>query len=215
MSIRGILFDLDGVLIRSEELALQAWNEMLSQNGQSLSEIQYKQMIGTADTSGYVHDHFNLDMTREEIQRDHRIRVMRLLETDLEAMPGAEAILQAIQKRGFPLAIASNSLQAYVEKALQVSGLRPYFQAVVARDLVPNPKPAPDVYQQAARELGLESTVCLAVEDSPIGMQAALAAGTRCVVVPHSSLLDGDFSGAYARYNNLEEVHGALGSLLR
>lgn len=215
MSITGVLFDLDGVLIRSEELALQAWNEFLAESGHMLSHEQYTRMIGEADTSSFIVQYFNLDMTSVEIKQDHRQRVMRLLETDLEAMPGAFDILDGIQAAGLPLAIASNSLLTYVEKALEVSGLRPYFQAVIARDIVPHPKPAPDVYQEAASRIGVVSTDCLAVEDSPIGMQAALAAGTRCVVVPHSSLVDRDFTGAYARYDSLHAVQGDLGSLLR
>lgn len=215
MTIQGVLFDLDGVLIRSEELALQAWNEFLAESGRSLSVEQYTSMIGEADTSSFILKYFNIDMTNAEIKQDHRVRVMRLLETDLEPMPGAFDILEDLKTRGFPLAIASNSLQAYVEKALAVSGLRPYFQAVVARDLVPSPKPAPDVYEHAARQIGLDSADCLSVEDSPTGMQAAIAARTRCVVVPHDSLRERDFSGAYARYDTLHDVQGDLGSLLR
>lgn len=215
MTIQGVLFDLDGVLIRSEELALQAWNEFLAESGRSLSQEQYTNMIGEADTAGFILTYFKIDMTNAEVKQDHRKRVMRLLETDLEPMPGAFEILDDLKARGFPLAVASNSLQAYVEKALAVSNLRPYFKAVVARDRVPNPKPAPDVYQHAAQQIGLASADCLAVEDSPIGMQAALAAKTRCVVVPHESLRERDFSGAYARYDSLHDVQGDLGSLLR
>jgi len=214
VSVSGVLFDLDGVLIRSEELALQAWNEFLAESGNALSEEQYTRMIGEADTSSFILTFFNLDMTSADIKQDHRKRVMRLLETDLEPMPGAFEIVEELKARGFPLAIASNSLQKYVEKALEVSGLRPYFQAVVARDLVDHPKPAPDVYQHAARLIGLDSADCLSIEDSPIGMQAALAAKTRCVVVPHESLRERDFTGAYARYETLPDLQADLGSLL-
>jgi HAD superfamily hydrolase (TIGR01509 family) len=139
---------------------------------------------------------------------------MRLVETELEVHADAEEILKDIQARGLPLAIASNSPRHYVERVLQISGLQTYFQAVVYRDLVPNPKPAPDVYQLAAQMINLSPERCLAVEDSLIGMQAAVAAGTRCVVVPQESLRQLDFTGAYARYDSLNDVRLALESLL-
>jgi HAD superfamily hydrolase (TIGR01509 family) len=213
--MEGVLFDLDGVLIRSEELALKAWNEFLGGFGWELSDEHFKRMIGSDDSAGYVLKHYPLEMSHEALRADHWKRGMRLIETELETQPGAEEILQDIQGRGIPLVIASNSPQYYVEKVLQISGLQPYFQAVVNRDMVLNPKPAPDVYRLAARMINLSPERCLAVEDSLIGMQAALAAGTRCVVVPQENLRHFDFTSAYARYDSLDDVRLALGSLLR
>lgn len=213
--MEGVLFDLDGVLIRSEELAMKAWNEFLGDYGWELSEEHFKRMIGSADSVGYILKHYQLELSHEALRADHWKRGMRLVETELETQPGAEEILQDIQGRGVPSAIASNSPRYYVEEVLQISGLQSYFQAVVACDMVLNPKPAPDVYRLAARMINLSPERCLAVEDSLIGTQAAVAAGTRCVVIPNENLRDIAFTGAYARYDSLDDVRLALGSLLR
>ncbi len=213
--MEGVLFDLDGVLIRSEELALKAWNEFLGDYGWELSDEHFKRMIGSDDSAGYVLKNYKLEMSHEALRADHWKRGMRLVETELETQLGAEEILQDIQGRGIPLAIASNSPRHYVEKVLQISGLQSYFQAVVTRDMVLNPKPGPDVYRLAAQMINLSPERCLAVEDSLIGMQAAVAAGTRCVVVPQESLRHLDFTSAYARYDSLEDVRLELESLLR
>lgn len=212
--MEGVIFDLDGVLIRSEELALKAWNEFLAGYGWELSDDHFKRMIGSDDSAGYVLKHYQLEMSHEALRADHWKRGMRLVETELEVHADAEEILKDIQARGLPLAIASNSPRHYVERVLQISGLQSYFQAVVHRDLVPNPKPAPDVYRLAAQMINLSPERCLAVEDSFIGMQAAVAAGTRCVVVPQENLRHLDFKGAYARYDSLNDVRLALESLL-
>jgi beta-phosphoglucomutase-like phosphatase (HAD superfamily) len=110
--------------------------------------------------------------------------------------------------------VASNSFGEYVRRVLAVMDLRQVFACVCTREDARRGKPAPDLYLAAARCLGLPPGECVAVEDSPVGLQAALAAGVHAVAVPNERLRAQDFSGAAARYDSLEELTANLERLL-
>jgi HAD superfamily hydrolase (TIGR01509 family) len=102
----------------------------------------------------------------------------------IEPMPGAEALLGALRAAGVPLALVSNSRRSFVELAIASAGLAGTFDALVTAEDVANPKPAPDAYLAAARELGVEPAACVILEDSPTGLAAARATGALTVGIP-------------------------------
>jgi HAD superfamily hydrolase (TIGR01509 family) len=129
-------------------------------------------------------------------------------------MPGLKDLIQALQARGLPMAVASNSRLPYVERALEAIEVRDAFQCVFSGQELGKSKPDPEIYLQAASCLKVLPVRCLALEDSPTGMKSALAAGMRVVVVPNLDLLNENFNGAFARFQSLEEVLERLDQLL-
>lgn len=213
--IKGVIFDLDGVMIRSEPLALEAWQRCLAPLGKRMDDEEYRSLIGVSH-----------EASLDEVMRRHRLTIalsdldrcfwshMLTLVEQSELMPGLLPLLQDLRRRGCRMGIASNSSSEYVHKASRRNGLASYFDCTASADQVRQGKPAPDVYLAAARGLGLPPESCLAVEDSPSGVQAAIAAGMTCVFIPNGDLSPVPPNGAHAVYPSLEAWHADLDRLV-
>ena len=165
------------------------------------------------DTNQYVLKTTGLSLDRQELAEEHLQRLLARMRTDLEPNPGLIPLLDDLRRREYPLAVASNSPAGYVRDTLSTLGLLEYFSAIVGRDQVRSGKPDPEVYRAAAGRLEMPVSSCLAIEDSPVGMQAAVDAGIRCVIV-NPVWQAGDFARAYARFPTLVDLHAALDLLL-
>jgi len=207
-SIQAVIFDLDGVLVDTEPLVVRAWQEILVPFGRPLDEqdIYYIMGIDEETTNRYILEKTGLPMDLETSTRIHRQHLARLFAQELRLAEGAQALLESLAGRGLALAIASNSRAEYVDQMLQDMGLRPYFQALATREHATHGKPAPDLYLAAARLLGVPPQACLAVEDSAVGLQAAVAAGMGCLVIAPADGVAQDFSLALARAGSLPEL---------
>lgn len=212
----GIIFDLDGLMVDSEKLALRSWNDLLAPAGIQLNEAQYQHLIGRGHTESvhYVIDQTGVEIPFEVLDQDFWSRLIELIGQELDPMPGLTPLLKDLRRFDLPLAVASNSLRAYVVRALEVIGVQEYFSCVVAVDQVPNPKPAPDVYLAAAECLEASPGACLAIEDSQSGMRAALAAGMACVLIPHPDTQVEAPDGVLAVFPSLSELHNQMEGLL-
>ena len=214
--IQAVIFDLDGLMIDSEPLSKKAWNLLLAEYDQELSDEEFRSTIGldSLATSSLLKGLKGLD---EEIERlDEQIEGLRLgiIQTEAEAVDGLEELVRILINRGLKIGVASNSPIGYVEAALKAINLRNHFPCVMGVDQVAVGKPEPDLYLGVAECLSVEPVHCLAFEDSPSGMRSALAAGMRCVVVPNSDLRGADFAGAYARFESLLDLTAAIDELL-
>ncbi len=214
--IRAVIFDLDGLMIDSESLSHRALNQFLSSMGCHLTEENYRHMIGLDNFhfASYAINLLGLKMTPAQLMENHYHHLLALMRTDLQPMEGLLSLLRRLKRDGMKLAVASNSPLSYVETALQIIQVRQDIDCVIGVDLVEKPKPAPDVYLAAAAGVGTAPGECIALEDSPVGMQAALAAGTVCVAIPNPSLVKADFSGALARFETLSAFEAALDTIL-
>ena len=214
--VHGFIFDLDGLMVNSEGLSLQAWRRVLAPYGRSLEEADYFVLIGQDSQASAAHviERLGVPLTWEQLAQAHWHELMAVFDRELRPRPGLLALVGALVGAGYPLAIASNSPSDYVQQALAAIGLRETFQCVIGRDQVARGKPAPDVYLAAAAGLNLPPAECLAFEDSPAGLQAAVAAGMRCIVVPNEHLPHADFTSAYLRCENLALAQAALAGLL-
>jgi HAD superfamily hydrolase (TIGR01509 family) len=214
-AIQGVIFDLDGLMIRSEPLALEAWQRSLAPYGARMEDDEYRSLIGLnqkASVRQVILSH-RLRTSPKDLDREFWSHMLALVEK-AEVMPGLFDLLQEIRRRGLPLGVASNSLLEYVLKACVGHGLADYFVCIATVDQVAHGKPAPDVYLAAARGLGLSAEACLAVEDSPSGVRAAVAAGMRCVFIPNPDLPSSSPNGAIAVYPSLLDWHDDLDRLL-
>jgi HAD superfamily hydrolase (TIGR01509 family) len=216
MTVKAFIFDLDGVIVLSEPLGLRAWRKWLAPYGKTLSEAAYDNLIGreAQDAAEWVIRHTGVPASVEQALQARPGLLVSVVDDSLQPRPGIFDLLAALQARRLPLGVASNSFGEYVQRVLAVMGLRQVFACVCTREDARLGKPAPDLYLAVARCLGLPPGECVVVEDSPTGLQAALAAGMHAVAVPNDRLLAQDFSGAVARFDSLEELTAGLERLL-
>ena len=186
--IDAVVFDLDGVLIESEEV----WDAVRAayvreRGGRYDAEVQ-RAMMGMSSTewSRYLHDSAGVADEPQAINDDVVRRMLSVYREHLPLLPGAAEAVRRLAAR-FPLGLASSSNRALIDTVLEVSRLAPFFAATVSSEEVARGKPAPDVYLEAARRLGVDPTRCAAVEDSHGGIRSAKAAGMRVIAIPNRS----------------------------
>jgi HAD superfamily hydrolase (TIGR01509 family) len=184
--IDAVVFDLDGVIVDSEELWDDVRESLARERGRRWSEQAQADMMGMSSTewSRYMHDVIGLPEEPEEISREV---VERMLEGYSERLPLIDGAAAAVKKLAgnWPLAVASSSNRRLIDRVLEVSGLAPFFEVTVSSEEVARGKPAPDVYLEAARRLAVEPTRCVAIEDSASGIRSAHAAGMHVVAIPN------------------------------
>jgi HAD superfamily hydrolase (TIGR01509 family) len=184
--IAAVVFDLDGVLLDSE----QVWNEVreavVRERGGRWTDQAQADMMGMSSTewSHYMHEVLGVPDPPEEINREV---LRRMLERYSERLPLIDGAVDAVKRLAEcrPLGLASSSNRELIERALEVSGLAGCFRTTVSSEEVARGKPAPDVYLEAARRLGVEPARCAAIEDSANGIRSAHAAGMRVVAIPN------------------------------
>ncbi len=198
--LRAIIFDFDGILVDSEPLIMKLIQEMAAREGWVLTEDEYFGDYLALDDRGVLehlwraHGRPLSSPRRNELLAWKANAYEKIIHNGLPAIPGAaEFVLDAANR--FPLAIASGSLRAEIEHLLRKLGLLEKFAVLATADDCERSKPDPEVYLKALsrlrelpklREPALEPTECLAIEDAPLGVVAAQAAGMKCLALAHS-----------------------------
>jgi HAD superfamily hydrolase (TIGR01509 family) len=186
--IEAVVFDLDGVLLQSEEVWDTVREGYVRERGGRYDDEVQRAMMGMSapEWSRYLHDDAEVPDDPEEINRAVVVRMLEAYRQELPLLPGAtEAVHRAAA--AFPLALASSSNREVFEEVLALAGLADCFSATVSAEEVARGKPAPDVYLEAARRLGVAAEHCTAVEDSHAGIRSAKSAGMRVVAIPNAS----------------------------
>ena len=191
--IEAVIFDMDGVLIDSEQVWDAAREQLTRERGGRWHERAQLEMMGMSslEWSRYMHDEIGLSDSPEEISAEVVRRLEALYREQLPAMPGAHEAVERLAAR-WPLALASSSNRELIVLALELLGVADRFQAAVSSEEVGRGKPAPDVYLEAARRLGVDPTRATAVEDSHNGIRSAKAAGMRVIAIPNRRFPPGD-----------------------
>jgi HAD superfamily hydrolase (TIGR01509 family) len=184
--IEGVVFDLDGLLLESEQVWDAAREQLAGERGGRWHENAQRDMMGMSarEWSRYMHDVIGLPEPPEEINREVVSRLEAIYRERLPVIPGAREAVERIVSR-WPLGLASSSNRELIDLVLELLGVAGLFRATVSSEEVASGKPAPDVYLEAARRLGIEPTNAAAVEDSHNGILAAKAAGMRVVAMPN------------------------------
>ncbi|MBT8038554.1 MAG: HAD-IA family hydrolase [Verrucomicrobiae bacterium] len=205
---KAVLFDFDGVILDSEWPIYQSWKRLFEREGFELKQDDYVQCIGsdfdTWSPPNYLEELSGrtFDWDRENSQRQEQI--IRDLE-HAEPMPGVARLAQELSEK--PTAVVSSSSHRWVDGWLEKLELMPYFDTTVCRGDAPKIKPAPDLFLEAARQLGIDPRDCLVIEDSMNGLLSAHQAGMKVVAVPNRLTRVLDFSRANWTAESLE-VYG-------
>ena len=184
--IEAVIFDLDGVLLDSEQVWDEAREQLANERGGRWHENAQRDMMGMSslEWSRYMHDEIGLPEPPEEINREVVERLASLYREHLPVLPGAREAVERLATR-WPLGLASSSNRELIDLVLELMGVAHLFRATVSSEEVPRGKPAPDVYLEAARRLDVDPTHAAAIEDSENGIRAAKAAGMRVLAIPN------------------------------
>jgi len=185
--IRGVLFDMDGLVVDTEKLYSRFWREACGFYGYRMSYEQSLKMRGLGGQAGeaMLHRFFGEDADYLQL-RSKRIELMGAFvdEHGVELKPGILELMDFLEEKGIPAAITSSSPVSRIRKFLAPYGLDTRFRALCSGRDVSRGKPAPDIYLAGAATLGLPAGSCLALEDAPAGVEAAFQAGCLTVMVP-------------------------------
>jgi HAD superfamily hydrolase (TIGR01509 family) len=187
--LRGVIFDMDGVLVRSEPLLAEAAIRMFAEKGFSVDPDEFRPFIGMGEDRfiGGVAEArgIPLDPARDKA-RTYSI-YLELIQGRLVPLPGVREFIAECRRRGLTLAVASSADEVKVLGNLHEIGLPPAtFDVVIDGSHVARKKPAPDIFLEACRRLGLTPSACLVIEDALAGVAAAKAAGSRCLALTTS-----------------------------
>ena len=185
--IAAVVFDLDGVLLDSEQVWDEAREQLAKERGGRWHPQAQRDMMGMSSTewSRYMHETIGLPEPPEQINREVVERLSAIYRKHLPVLPGAEEAVERLAAR-WPLGLASSSNRELIDMALELLGVDHLFAATVSSEEVARGKPEPNVYLEAARRLGVDPAEAAAVEDSHNGILSAKAAGMGVVAIPNS-----------------------------
>jgi beta-phosphoglucomutase-like phosphatase (HAD superfamily) len=214
---QAVLFDMDGLIVDTEPLHFRAFQTLMAKRGVALHEdimgdlVGYDHIVNLRDFKVQ----YNLDEPLEPMLDERQALYEEIILTQpVLPMAGFWEAGEACRRLGIKRAIVSSSVQRQVDMVLgrlfehAPNGEKylSYFDDIVCGDQVAETKPAPDLYRSAAQRLGLAPVQCLALEDTPVGVQAANAAGVPCIAVPSIYVKVELFSGQLATLGSLREV---------
>jgi len=206
--IRGLIFDFDGLILDTELPDFESWQEMFVEHGASLPLAAWTPMIGTAsafDLYDYLEQQAGRTIDRADVQERRRQRYHERVIAQV-ILPGVEVCIRDAKARGLQVGLASASSPDWVLGHLARLGLHIHFDTVKTSADVARVKPDPALYRAALDALGLDAAEAIALEDSPNGIAAAVAAGLFCVAIPNAMTRDLDLSAANLRLTSLADL---------
>jgi HAD superfamily hydrolase (TIGR01509 family) len=211
----AVAFDLDGLLFNTEEIYPDVGAEILRRRGKRFGPELFQQMMGRPARVAYqiMVDHCGLSDDPGDLAREASQIFARLIDDRVALMPGVCELLEALEERSLPRAVATSSSRRFACQLLERFELIERFAFVLGGDDVTHGKPHPEVYLAAAARFGVVPGQMLVLEDSLNGLQAAVAAGTFAVAVPGPLAKHLDFTAARLVVESLADprLYAALG----
>lgn len=204
----AVIFDMDGLMLDSERAIIACLAEAARERGHDLPGLLWLSMVGHSEAvCRHLLDEAVGEAEREQILRRSHVLYDAVVAAGVPHRPGIIEMLDFLQARDIPRAVATSTRRPLALKNLEAAGLLPRFDAICTSSDVAHPKPAPDVYLLAARSLGVDPAQCLVLEDSPTGVRAALAAGMYPIQIP--DLLEPDDTVRALGHIILPSLHDA------
>jgi beta-phosphoglucomutase family hydrolase len=207
--MEAVIFDMDGVLIDSEPLHFEVDEMVLKLLQIDKGKHYLERFVGYTNPAMWkiIKEENQLEQSIEGlIELQMRIKLDFLEKNNFVAIDGVLELLNNIQAKKIPLAIASSSPRIFIEAVIEKIQIEKYFQIVVSGEEVPESKPAPDVFLKAAELLGVQPENCLVIEDSKSGTIAAKSAGMKCIGFQNPNSGNQDLSRADLIVKNFNDV---------
>lgn len=205
---RGVLFDLDGVLVLTEQLKAQAHAATITAFCGNVPAEFYTRIMG--QSHGKVREAFlnesGLEIDPEAYSNKYTDLLRHLMLTQMQTAQGGPELLARLKESGHVLALVTSSIRWMMETALSLTGLGKFFDATICADDVQREKPAPDPYLLALKHLDLPANNAVIIEDSETGIAAAKAAGVPVIAIRHHFNIYHDFSDADAIVDSLKDT---------
>lgn len=205
--IHGCIFDMDGLLFDTERIFQLYWHAIAKERGLILASDFIGSITGTSgEMMNRILEKYYGVSDGEVIQKDCKGRVLHHLEREVPIKTGTVEILRRCRALGIRTAVASSSPVRQIKNNLKNTGLEIYFDALVSGDEVEHGKPAPDIFLLAAERIGIPAEDCAVFEDSPHGIEGALRARMKAVMIPDLLPPIDEHSGRIEVYKDLKEA---------
>ena len=210
MKTIAVIFDMDGVIIDSEQVYQEIEREMYRELGIPVTREEQMKFMGTTERTmwQYMKKRYGLVEEPEDLARLERERLLERLRSPegIPPMEGAEDLLRKLHGNGISLMLASSSAREIIEAFLQKLNIRRYFSGIVSGDDVEHSKPAPDIFLKASSLTGVPPSDCIVIEDSENGIRAARSAGMKVIGLKNPGSGDLDLSSADRVIHSLKEL---------
>ncbi len=207
-NVRGVIFDMDGLMIDSEPYHCRAFDKVFRQFGKELTEEEnnkYYVGISDKDAAEDMIPRYNLPLSSEELVRQKQANYLQFL-SQVTPQAGLMDLLEGLQEHNYKKAIASSSMLSEIEAVTATLKVKPFFEAYCSAQEVEHGKPAPDLFLLAAERLEIPPVQCLVLEDATNGINAAKAAGMFSIAISSRETMNRDFRSATARVNSLVDI---------
>lgn len=210
-TINCLIFDMDGVIIDSEEIHKKAYYETFNAIGVQVSEDLYKTLTGSSTLNAFqkLVQHFQLNLKPEELVLDKRKRYVNYFENDpnLHLVEGVETLIKKALNKGLTLVLASSSAMENIERVFNRFHLHPYFSAKISGADLKVSKPHPEIFEKAAHLSKQEKENCAIIEDSDNGIEAANKAGIFVFGYKNPLAADQTLENADRIINHFNEIY--------
>lgn len=180
---KAVIFDMDGVIVESEEAHIQAEKRIMQKRGITITSEQLHQYTGS--TAKYMFtrlkESYRLKESIEDLESEKEDLLLKLIEQGIRPTPGIIPLIKKLKQLGIKLALASGSSRRLISHVLRGLQIEKYFDATLGAEDTTASKPDPEIFQEAAIRLGVKPEECVVIEDSNLGVTAAKMAGMKCV----------------------------------
>ena len=210
--IEAVIFDMDGVISDTEHLHTKANNAALEEIGITISKQERDRYVGIPTKHSFkkiLREH-NKTLDIAALMKINNEKLRKLIVEEMKPIDGAVDLINSARNAGYKTAVVSSTEIELIEFILERIGVKDRFDRIVSGSDLDNPKPAPDVFLIAAKELGIDPKECLVIEDSANGVSAAKTAGMKCIgfISPHSG--NQDLGKADIIVNSLKKINIGL-----
>ncbi len=205
----AVIFDLDGLLVDSEPWHLEAWNQYLKPFEVALDAYEVAKLVDQRDydNAEYLRRRFDLPVDPMTMTEERNEIFLKLAEEHIEARPGALGLIQTLRDNQLRLALVSAGMRDYIYAITDKLGLEEAFDVIVAGDMIELSKPNPMPFLACAETFALHPAYCLVLDDSRLGVEAAMNAGMKAICIPGTNVERWRITGADIVLNSLDYVN--------